>query len=245
MRSVVRRPAVAVVLLPLLLSAASAAAQAPPLRPVTVGSPMPDFTVAVFQGGEVTLSELRGKNVMIVFPRGLSRPDAWCHVCPYQHAELADYDARTGFRARANLEILWVMPYSREMVAKWLDDYPQLLQDNENAKNPPAAATLDEAGKAHMERARRAYPRTFRATKGQVPDPFPILVDADRTLSQGLGFFTTDWGGSRAEQNIPAVLIIDAQGVLQFKYLSQNTLDRPPLEYLVRVVERLNVNGQE
>lgn len=219
---------------------APAAGQAPAPRPVTVGSPMPDFTLPVLQGGEVTLSKLRGKNVMIIFPRGLSRPDAWCHICPYQHSELVEYEAQTGFRARANLEILWVMPYSRERVAQWLDDYPQLLQDNENGKNPPNAAALDSAGKARMERARTIYPKTFSAVKGQVPTPFPILVDADRTLSQGLGFFTTNWSGSTAEQNVPTVLIVDAAGVLQFKYMSQNTVDRPPLEYLVRVVEVLN-----
>jgi hypothetical protein len=62
-------------------------------------------------------------------------------------------------------------------------------------------------------------------------------------VSQGLGLFSTDWGGSTAEQNIPTVLIIDAEGVLQFKYMSQNTLDRPPLEYLVRVVDILNGQG--
>jgi peroxiredoxin len=246
MRCVVRCPAVSVVLLFLLLFPAAAApggAQAPPPRPVTVGSPMPDFTLPVFQGGEVTLSKLRGKNVMIIFPRGLSRPDAWCHICPYQHSELAEYEARTGWRARSNLEILWVMPYSREMVAKWLDDYPQLLQDNENGKNPPNAAALDSAGKARMERARSIYPKVFRAVKGQVPTPFPILVDADRALSQGLGLFTTNWSGSTAEQNVPTVLIIDANGVLQFKYMSQNTVDRPPLDYLVRVVDILNGAG--
>ena len=243
MPSVVRCPAVSAALLSLFLVAATAApagAQTPTPRPVTVGSPTPDFTVPVFQGGEATLSKLRGKNVMIIFPRGLSRPDAWCHICPYQHSELTEYEASTGFRARANLEILWVMPYSREMVAKWLDDYPQLLQDNENGKNPPNAAALDSAGKARMERARTIYPKTFRAVKGQVPTPFPILVDADRALSQGLGFFTTSWSGSTAEQNVPTVLIIDPNGVLQFKYMSQNTVDRPPLEYLVRVVGVLN-----
>jgi peroxiredoxin len=201
---------------------------------------MPDFTVPVFQGGEVTLSKLRGKNVMILFPRGLSRPGSWCHICPYQHSELVEYEAQTGFRSRANLEILWVMPYSREMVAQWVDDYPQLLQDNEDAKNPPNAAALDSAGRARMERSRMIYPKTFRATKGQVPTPFPILVDADRALSQGLGLFTTNWSGSTAEQNVPTVLILDANGVLQFKYMSQNTVDRPPLEYLVRVLEVLN-----
>jgi peroxiredoxin len=246
MRSVIRYPALSAVLVSLLLvvtAGAPAGAQAPASRPVTVGSPMPDFTLPVFQGGEVTLSKLRGTNVMIIFPRGLSRPAAWCHVCPYQYAELAEYEVQTGLRARANLEILWVMPYSREMVAKWLHDVPQLLQEDENSKNPPNAASLDSVGRARMERARAMYPKTFRVTEGQVPTPFPILVDADHTLSQGLGFFTTNWSGSTAEQDIPTVLIIDANGVLQFKYMSQNTADRPPLQYLVRMVEVLGGAG--
>lgn len=213
------------------------------LRPATVGSPMPDFTLPVFQGGEITLSELRGKNVMIVFPRGLSRPGSWCHICPYQHAELVEYEAETNWQSRANLEILYVLPYSQEMVGEWIDAYPQLLQDNENAKNPPDLANLDDAGRARVERSRQIYPKTFAATKGQVPNPFPILVDADRTVSTGLGFFTTDWSGSNAEQNIPTILIIDPEGILQFKYMSQNTVDRPPQEYLVQVVDVINGMG--
>jgi peroxiredoxin len=219
-------------------------AQSQPLRPVTVGSPMPDFALPVYQGGDLTLSSLRGKTVMMIFPRGLSRPGSWCHVCPYQHAELVDYDARTHWRARDNLEILYVLPYSWEMVAEFIDAYPQLLQDNEDAKNPPNPESLDEAGRARMERARAVYPKTFAAVRGEVPTPFPILVDADRTLSAGLGFFTTDWSGSTAEQNIPTVLIIDAAGVLQFKYMSQNTMDRPPLDYLVQVVGVVNGMGR-
>ena len=219
------------------------AAQSAPLRPVTVGSPMPDLTLPVFQGGEITLSELRGKNVMIVFPRGRSRPGSWCHICPYQHSEFAAYEAETGWRARANLEILYVLPYPRQTVAEWLDAYPQLLQDNEDAKNPPDPESLDDAGRARAERARQVYPKVFSATKGQVPTPFPILVDADHAVSEGLGFFTTDWGGSTAEQNVPTILLVDAGGILQFKYMSQNTVDRPPLEYLVEVVEILNGRG--
>jgi len=200
---------------------------------------MPDFTLPAFQGGEVTLSGLRGKNVMIVFPRGLSRPESWCHVCPYQHSELAEYEARTGFRESGNLEILFVLPYSHDKVGEWIDAYPMLLKDIEEWKNPEDPGSLDEAGRARMERSRRAYPKTFSAEEGRVPTPFPILVDEGHIVSQGLGFFTTDWGGSNAEQNVPTVLIIDPQGILQFKYMSQNTLDRPPLEYLVRVVEAL------
>ncbi len=235
-------------ILPLALTLASAPAldlnaQTEPLRPVSVGSPMPDFTLPVFQGGEVTLSDLRGKNVMLVFPRGLSQPGSWCHICPYQHAELVEYEAQTNWQSRANLEIVYVLPYGKEMVGEWLDAYPQLLQDNENAKNPPDLASLDEAGRARAERSRQIYPKTFSATQGQVPNPFPILVDADRTVSEGLGFFTTDWSGSNAEQNVPTILIIDSEGTLQFKYMSQNTVDRPPLEYLVQVVDVLNGMG--
>jgi hypothetical protein len=68
-------------------------------------------------------------------------------------------------------------------------------------------------------------------------------VDGERRVSEGLGFFTTDWSGSNAEQNVPTVLIIDANGILQFKYMSQNTVDRPPLEYLVQVMDVLNGMG--
>jgi peroxiredoxin len=226
-----------------LTPTADLTAQTQPLRPVSVGSPMPDFTLPAFQGGEITLSELRGKNVMIVFPRGLSRPGSWCHICPYQHAELVEYESQTGWQSRANLEILYVLPYSQEMIGEWIDAYPQLLQDNEDAKDPPDLESLDDAGRARAERSRQIYPKTFSATKGQVPNPFPILVDADRTVSEGLGFFTTDWSGSTAEQNVPTILIIDAEGTLQFKYMSQNTVDRPPLEYLVQVVEVINGMG--
>jgi peroxiredoxin len=227
----------------ILLPFVPALAQAPDLRPVTVGSPMPDFTLPIFQGGNLRLSDLKGKNVLIVFPRGLSQPDSWCHVCPYQHAELVEYEEEEGFQTRANLEVLFVLPYSHEMVEEWIDAYPQLLRDIEDWKNPPNPGDLDDAGQARVERMKRAFPKTYSATRGQVPNPFPILVDAERVVSQGLGLFSTDWGGSTAEQNIPTVLIIDAEGVLQFKYMSQNTLDRPPLEYLVRVVDILNGQG--
>jgi alkyl hydroperoxide reductase subunit AhpC len=91
-----------------------------------------------------------------------------------------------------------------------------------------------------MERVRLIYPKAFPDHQASVPTPFPILIDADRTVSEGLGLFTTDWGGSDAEQNVPTVLIVDAAGTLQFKYMSQNTVDRPPLEYLVLVLEVLN-----
>jgi peroxiredoxin len=229
--------------LALLLAPSVAEAQEPALSPVTVGSTVPDFTLPMLQGGDLTLSELRGKNVMIIFPRGLSRPDSWCHICPYQHSELVEYEEETGFRDRANLEILFVLPYERGKIEEWVEAYPQLLQDIEDWKNPPDPAALDEAGRRRMDRVRAIYPKAFPSHQARVPLPFPILVDGERRVSEGLGFFTTDWGGSNAEQNVPTVLIIDANGTLQFKYMSQNTVDRPPLEYLVQVVDVLNGMG--
>ena len=67
--------------------------------------------------------------------------------------------------------------------------------------------------------------------------PFPILVDADRAVSKGLGLFATEWSGSKVDQNVPTVFVIDPAGVVQFKYYSQNTIDRPAVEHLAKVVE--------
>jgi peroxiredoxin len=212
-------------------------AQAPAIKPVTVGSPMPDFTLSTYQGGAVTLSALKGKTVVLIFLRGYAAPGAWCHVCNYQYSELADYDARTQFRDRKNVEILFVMPYAKETIADWIDKYPQQLADLEAWKNPPDPSKLDEAGRKRMERSRKAYPKVFHAAKGQVPTPFPILLDADRTVSKGLGIFATEWSGSKVDQNVPTVFVIDPGGVVQFKYFSQNTLDRPGVDHLVRVVD--------
>jgi len=198
---------------------------------------MPDFTLPAYQGGSISLAALKGKTVILIFPRGYAAPGAWCHVCNYQYSELADYEARQQFRKKANVEILFVLPYAREAVADWMDKYPQQLADLEAWKNPPDPSKLDEAGRQRMERARKNYPKVFQATVGQVPTPFPILVDADRTLSKGLGLFTTEWSGSKVEQNVPTVFVIDQAGVVQFKYVSQNTIDRPGVEHLVKVVD--------
>ncbi len=206
------------------------------LRPVTVGSPMPDFTLPAYQGGDVTISEFRGKNVLLVFPRGRSRPDAWCHICNYQHMELVYHEAANALRRQANLEILFVLPYPRGEVEEWIAAYPQQLQDLEDWKNPDQSA-LDDAGRNRMQFARRAFPKVFTVDGERVPGPFPILIDGDREVSRGLGLFTTDWGGSQVEQNVPMVLLIDSQGTVQFKYISQNTMDRPPLEYLLQVID--------
>ncbi len=233
-------------LLLLVAAAPHAAAQASPPAPapVTVGAPMPDFTLPSYQGGGVSLSALRGKTVILIFPRGYSGPGSWCHVCNYQYSELADYDAKTQFRKKANVEILFVMPYAKEAIADWVDKYPQQLTDLEVGKNPPDPSKLDDTGRQRMERYRKYFPKTFKAEKGAVPLPFPVLVDADRTVSKGLGLFATEWGGSKVDQNVPTVFVIDPAGVVQFKYFSQNTVDRPGVEHIAKVVDWVRAQGR-
>jgi peroxiredoxin len=221
----------------LTLSVTGIAAQSPAIGPVSVGNVMPAFTLPAYQGGSVSLAALKGKTVILIFLRGYAGPGSWCHVCNYQYSELVEFDARQQFRKKGNVEILFVMPYAREVLDDWLDKYPQQLADIETWKNPADLSKLDDAGRQRMERARRVYPKRFTATKGQVPIPFPILMDPDRTLSRGLGLFTTEWSGSKVDQQVPTVFVIDTGGTVRFKYHSQNTIDRPGADYLARVVD--------
>ena len=91
-----------------------------------------------------------------------------------------------------------------------------------------------------MMRYRTFFPKDLALKPGEVLDPFPVLIDADRTVSRGLGLFQTEWTGSKAEQNIPSVFIVDKEGVLRFKYMGQNTTDRPSYDYLFKVLDVIN-----
>ena len=99
---------------------------------------------------------------------------------------------------------------------------------------------LDERGRRRMEMIKRYFPKSYAFEKGKVPLPFPILIDSDAAVSKGLGVFTTEWGGSKIEQNIPTTYIIDSKGMLQFKYISQNTFDRPGPDYLQKILTCIN-----
>jgi peroxiredoxin len=216
------------------------AAQETDVKPVTVGQPMPDFTLPAYQGGTVTLSALRGKNVMIIFPRGYAAENYWCTICNYKYAELIELERTQEIRKKYNVEVLVVLPYGPELVKAWIDVLPDQLDKIKERKHPADPAKLDEKGKQTMEFYRRLFPLDLSVKKGEVPTPFPILIDADRKLSKGLGLFMTEWGGGKVDQNIPSVYIVDAGGTLQFKYLGQNTVDRPEYDYLFMVLEVLN-----
>jgi peroxiredoxin len=205
---------------------------------VVVGQVMPEFTLPAWQGGEWSPAQARGKNVLLVFPRGLAGQD-WCHICNYQYAELAELDRTEGLRTRYDLEVVFVLPYDRDMVQAWVDDFAPQLEDIHNWKNPADPASLDERGRSRMERYRALFPKEFRYAPGEVPLPFPLLVDADRSVSRRLGLFTEDWNGAQVPQNIPTIYLLDREGTVRFKYHSQSTVDRPGADYLVRFIQRM------
>jgi peroxiredoxin len=212
----------------------------PRAQPAIVGQPMADFTLPVYQGGTLTLSSLRGKNVLILFPRGYAAENYWCTICNYKYVELAELEKAQKIREKYNLEIIVVFPYARDIVKAWLEALPGQLETVRTTKNPADPAALDEKGKIRMERFRQLFPADYKLEKGEILAPFPILVDGERTLSKKLDLFRTEWTGSKVDQNIPSVYIVDAAGVLQFKYLGQNTVDRPGYDYLLKVLEVIN-----
>ncbi len=219
----------------LALTAAPAAAQ--DLKPVSLGQSMPDFALPVMQGGEASIAGLAGKNILLVFPRGLAGEKHWCHVCNYQYLELAALEASSGFRKARNVEVLFVLPYGKDMVRKWAEAFPSQLNDIDMWKNPVEGAVLDEKAKARVALMRKTFPHRYLYEKGQVPFPFPVLIDEGARVSKGLGLFTLEWNGAKIDQNIPTVFLIDAKGIVRFKYISQTTFDRPLAEYLLKFLE--------
>jgi peroxiredoxin len=211
-------------------------------QPAIVGQPMPDFILPVYQGGTLTLSSLRGKNVLILFPRGYAAENYWCTICNYRYVELAELEKAKRIQEKYNVEILVVFPYTRDVVTSWLEALPGQLETVRTTKNPADPSKLDEKGKARMERFRQLFPNDYSVAKGTILTPFPILVDGERTLSKKLDLFRNEWSGSKVDQNIPSVYIVDADGILQFKYLGQNTVDRPGYDYLMKVLEVINSN---
>jgi len=214
--------------------------QAADIRPVTVGQPMPDFTLPAFQGGTFSLSTLKGKNVLLVFPRGFAAEARWCTIDNYKYAELVDFEKTAEIRKKYNVEVVFVFPYGQDVVKQWVESNPDQLEKIKGWKNPPDPAKLDDQGKARMERWRTSYPKEFSMDKGKVPLPFPLLIDADRKVSKGLGLFATEWGGSKVDQCITSVFIVDKKGIVQFKYIGQNTTDRPEYEFLFKTLARIN-----
>jgi peroxiredoxin len=203
-----------------------------------VGNPMPDFTLPIYGGGEFTLSKYHGKNVMLMFPRGWLGA-IWCSYCPYQYLELEQLEKISGIKTTNNLEIAFVLPYSSDRIKDWMEKFLDALQTIETIKNPqpqPAAGSLQADYSAW---ARKSFLIKFEVKKDDSHNVIPVLVDENRTLSRQVKTFTSFWDGITSEQNMAAVFIIDKNGILRFKYISQMTEDRPSVEFLLEFIQRM------
>jgi peroxiredoxin len=100
----------------LIFPSAPGQSQETQVKPALLEQPMPEFILPSYQGEEVRLSTLRGKNVMIIFPRGYAGPDRWCTICNYKYVELVELEKTLNIRKKYNVEILFVLPYSKETV---------------------------------------------------------------------------------------------------------------------------------
>jgi peroxiredoxin len=209
------------------------------LKPVSVWQAMPDFTLPALQGGEVSIAKLKGKNILLIFLRGLAAEGHWCHVCNYQYADWTALEEAKAIRKAYNLEIVFVLPYGRDLAQQWADKFSDQLQDIEKGKNPADISKQDDKGKARVDVYRKNFPQRYLYEKGKVPLPFPVLLDPERKVCRGLGVFTTEWSGSKVDQNVPTLFVIDAQGIVQLKYISQNTFDRPTAAYLLHFMKKM------
>lgn len=229
------KTAFAVCFLVMMVSSGTLTAQDTGIKPVSISSLMPDFTLPSIQGGEAGISGLKGKNIMLIFPRG-KVSDHWCQICHYQYAELVEFDKIYGLREKFDLEILFVLPYGRDEVKHWVEIFPHQMSVIEGWKNPPASEKENEKAQRWAEYCRKHFPKQYQYEENKIPTPFPILIDADRKVSEGLGLFRTEWDRSKVDQNVSTVYIIDREGLVRFKYFSQNTFDRPAPDYLISIL---------
>jgi peroxiredoxin len=208
------------------------------LLPAIVGEPMPDFALPIAGGGAFKLSEHRGKNILLMFPRGwLGR--VWCPYCPYQYLELAELDKKLNLAKKYHLEIVFVMPYSSERIHDWFEKFPDALRTVETIKNSQDSANLPLVQREYAAWVRNHFPKKFQVKTDEVTSYFPVLIDADRILSKRLKIFTNFWDGVTADQNIASAFIVDAKGIVRMKYIGQMTEDRPSVEYLLEYIRTM------
>jgi peroxiredoxin len=203
------------------------------LQPVGLGEFMGEFSLTTLQGDQVSMSDFYGKkNVLLIIPRGKVLDDLWCPICFYQYAELAKWEKEKNIRKNHELEILFLMPYSRDSIIEWTHAANQGLETIEKWKNPAGYDTISGGAKLWADYMREFYPEKFHYKDGVMDTPIPILMDENKLVSRTLALYTKEWGGTSTDQNKPTIFLMDKNGKIQFKYHSQYTNDRPTAKYL-------------
>jgi peroxiredoxin len=205
--------------------------------PVLLGDKFPDFKLLSNEGKQVSLSDFKGKKVILIFPRGKVTDNHWCNLCHYQYAELAKLQVDQKIKEKYKVEILFVLPYPKDTVDKWQSIMPESLKIVEKWKNPENPNDVKKQKWA--ETIKKACPESFSYKDDKYPFPFPILIDGDYAFSSKLGLYRKEWDGGKTGQNVPTIFILDEQSMVKFKFMAQNTLDRPNAKYLVEFVKKM------
>lgn len=157
-------------------SARNAAAEAEATTLVQAGDKAPDFTVGMFDGSRVTLSDLRGKVVLLNF---------WATWCPPCREELArvQSDLIDRFAGRDFI----FLPVSRGEARSAVETF-------RNQKGYDFPMGLDSAQSVYGLYATNFIPRNFlidregnvvRATIGYEPEEFDALIaNIEKTLEK-------------------------------------------------------------
>ena len=225
-------------LLLVLAGTAMLPAQAAPIKPVNFGDAMSRFHPAGRSGRRgIPVRPERQKRFDHLPARPRRRPLVPDLPLPVRRAGRSGNDQQ--IRKKYNLEILFVLPYDRATVEHWVSIFPEQMAVIEALEEPAREAQKDPATMRWMETSRRLFPKKFAMTKENIPTPFPILIDGERKLSEGLQLFTLFWDRSYVEQNIATIFLLDKTGQVRFKYFSQSTVDRPDAAFLLKFIERM------
>lgn len=138
--------------------------------PLPAGSPAPDFTLAKQDGGTVSLSKLRGKNIVLVFYPGDDTP-----VCRKQLCEFRD---QWGEARKRNTQVFGVNPSGAGSHAKFREKYhlpfPLLVDAGQRV------AALYHANGLFIKRTVYLIgpDGTIRYARRGKPDPAEVLASA-------------------------------------------------------------------
>jgi len=226
------------IILLILLFVSFSFSQKKPLDLAILGESLKDFSLPAFNGGEFKLSDEKSKNILLVFPRGYYDKDIWCDICAYEYLDLVDEFYNKHLAEQYNLDLIFILPYDTATIRKWLEDLPEVYSGLEAGKHLADTLT-NEKSMIWVHFANKHYPKTFAIKIGETPQPFRILSDADHQLSERLDIFRSEWWGTKVEQNLPTFILLDTEGTVIFKYISQHTIDRPTMGYLTTIMDAL------
>jgi len=202
-----------------------------------VGEKFSDFTLKTYQGGEFSTDKLQGKNLLLISSRGKYTDKYWCGICYYQYAEFANLQTTKDICKKYNMEIVFLLPYNRDSIVGWEKNFANGLAYIEHTKHPADTTQLSAGEKNWIRFAQKHFPKSFSYPDNKIPLTLPILMDEKQEVSKGLDISRTEWDGTKTLQNVPLIYYIDKNGILQFKYISQSTADRPTAAYVLQMIE--------